>query len=143
MLAGELLASASATTFLAPCSRSPAGHTISVAACALLRGRLTSTREGIQVSATVLMTTWASFQSSRHRMSAPLHDTEGKYHSFSTFTSLHAHLSPWRQACCCWYREHAEELERAWWNEQAELSSGPDAAGKVPEDQATSTEWQV
>lgn len=42
-----------------------------------------------------------------------------------------------------WHREQAEELERAWWNEQAELSLGPNSAGKLPEDQATSSEWQV
>ena len=43
------------------------------------------------------------------------------------------------------YRQRAEELEKAWWNEQAELSSGPAAAGKgaVPEEETASTQWQV
>ena len=42
-------------------------------------------------------------------------------------------------------RVRAEELEKAWWSEQGELSSGPAAAGKnaVPEDEAASTKWQV
>ena len=42
-------------------------------------------------------------------------------------------------------RQRSEELEKAWWNEQAELSSGPAAAGKgaVPEEEAASTQWQV
>ncbi|KAL3144354.1 hypothetical protein ABBQ32_004110 [Trebouxia sp. C0010 RCD-2024] len=43
------------------------------------------------------------------------------------------------------YRTRAEELEKAWWSEEAELSSGPAAAaGKnsLPEDEAASTKWQ-
>lgn len=43
------------------------------------------------------------------------------------------------------FRHRSEELEKAWWSEQAELSSGPAAAGKgaVPEDEVASTQWQV
>lgn len=42
------------------------------------------------------------------------------------------------------YRLRSDELEKAWWNEQAELSSGPAAAGKgaIPEEEAASTQWQ-
>ncbi len=42
-------------------------------------------------------------------------------------------------------RLRSDELEKAWWNEQAELSSGPAAAGKgaIPEEEAASTQWQV
>ena len=41
-------------------------------------------------------------------------------------------------------RDRSEELEKAWWSEQAELSLGPAAAkGAVPEDELTSTQWQV
>jgi hypothetical protein len=42
-------------------------------------------------------------------------------------------------------RRCSDELEKAWWNEQAELSSGPAAAGKgaIPEEEAASTQWQV
>ena len=57
-----------------------------------------------------------------------------------TFKQSIVHLQNSYSHLC---RDQAEELERAWWNEQAELSLGPDAAGKVPEDQVTSTEWQV
>ena len=42
-------------------------------------------------------------------------------------------------------RSRAGELEKAWWSEEAELSSGPAAAGKnsLPEDETASTKWQV
>lgn len=42
-------------------------------------------------------------------------------------------------------RLRSDELEKAWWNEQAELSSGPAATGKgaIPEEEAASTQWQV
>ena len=56
--------------------------------------------------------------------------------------SLYGHSSVHVGVC---FRKRAEELEKAWWSEQGELSSGPAAAGKnaVPEDEAASTKWQV